>query len=74
MGAAATIQELDHRIAAIRGNIAELTEQAAAVSGAADEARAAERIAEQERLLATLLKERESLAGQTLSKRGDERT
>jgi hypothetical protein len=74
MGAAATLQELDQRIAAIRNNIGELTEQAAALSGAGDDARAAERIAEQERLLAALLKERESLAGQTPSKRGDERT
>jgi hypothetical protein len=34
MGAAATLQELDQRIAAIRNNIGELTEQAAALSGA----------------------------------------
>ena len=39
----------------------ELTEQAAAFSGAEDETRAADRIAEQERQLAELLKERESL-------------
>jgi hypothetical protein len=60
---AATLQDLDQRIAATRDNIRELTEQAAAFSGAGDEALAADRIAEQERLLATLLKERQSLTG-----------
>jgi hypothetical protein len=59
--AAASLVELDERIAVVRGNIRELTEQAAALSGAQDEARAADRIAAQERLLADLLKERESL-------------
>jgi hypothetical protein len=59
--AAASLVELDERIAVVRDNIRELTEQAAALSGAQDEARAADRIAEQERLLADLLKERESL-------------
>jgi hypothetical protein len=63
MAAAATLVELDERIAAIRENIRELTEQAAAYSGAEDEARTADRIAEQESLLASLLKERQSLAG-----------
>jgi hypothetical protein len=61
--AAATLVELDERIAAIRENIRELTEQAAAYSGAEDETRTADRIAEQEQLLASLLKERKSLAG-----------
>ena len=36
-----TITELEERIAVIRQNIAELVEQAAAFSGAGDEARAA---------------------------------
>ena len=45
----------------VRDNIRELTEQAAALSGAGDEARAADRIAEQELLLTELLKERETL-------------
>jgi hypothetical protein len=62
MAAPATRIELDERIAAIRENIRELTEQAAAYSGAEDEARTADRIAEQEQLLASLLKERQSLA------------
>jgi hypothetical protein len=62
MAAPANRIELDERIAAIRENIRELTEQAAAYSGAEDEARTADRIAEQEQLLASLLKERQSLA------------
>lgn len=60
---AATLAELDRRIAAVRENIRELTEQAAAYSGAEDDARAADLIAEQEKLLAALLKERQVLAG-----------
>jgi len=63
MAGAANLIDLDQRIAAIRSNISELAEQAAAFSGAGDEARNADRIAEQERLLADLLKERQSLAG-----------
>ncbi len=58
---ATSLTELDERIAEVRDNIRELTEQAAALSGAGDEARAADRIAEQELLLAELLKERETL-------------
>ena len=61
MPRATASSDLDARIAAIRGNIRELTEQASAFSGAADEARAADRIAEQESLLAELLKERDAL-------------
>jgi hypothetical protein len=57
----ARIAELDEEIAAVRANLLELTEQAAAQSGAADEELAAERIARQERLLASLLKQREEL-------------
>jgi hypothetical protein len=58
----ARLAELDEEIAAVRANLLELTEQAAAQSGAADEEFAAERIARQERMLASLLKEREELA------------
>jgi hypothetical protein len=43
-----TITELDERIAMIRQNINALIEQAAAYSGAEDEDRTADRIAEQE--------------------------
>ncbi len=56
-----SLEELDQRIEIVRGNIRELTEQAAAVSGAEDETRAADRIADQERQLAELLEEREKL-------------
>jgi hypothetical protein len=55
-----SLAELDKRIAIVRDNIRQLTEQAAALSGAEDETRIADRIADQERLLAQLLKERES--------------
>jgi hypothetical protein len=64
MADAATLQDLDQRIAVIRDNLRELTEQAAALSGAEDEARAADRIAEQQQALETLLKERGALEKQ----------
>ncbi len=57
------LAELDQRIAMIRDNLRELVEQAAAYSGAADESRTADRIADQEAQLAALLKEREALTG-----------
>jgi hypothetical protein len=50
--ATASLVELDERIAIVRDNIRELTEQAAALSGAGDESRIADRIADQERRLA----------------------
>ena len=49
----------------MRENIRVLTERAAAYSGAADEERNADQIAEQDTLLTRLLKEREELAGKT---------
>lgn len=58
----ADLIEIDKRIAVIRGNIRELIEEAAAFTGAADDDRAADRIAAQEAQLANLLKEREALA------------
>jgi hypothetical protein len=61
MSDAAKLIELDERIAAIRENIRELTEQAAAYSGAEDETRTADRIAGQEAQLAELLKERAAI-------------
>ena len=60
-----SLEDLDQRIAIVRDNIRELTEQATAISGAEDETRAADRIADQERRLAELLEEREKLANAT---------
>ena len=59
------LAEIDQRIAVLRDNIRELIEQAAAYSGAADETRTADRIADQEARLAALIKEREALASPT---------
>ena len=59
----ATLTELNTRIAAIRENIRELIEQASAYSGAADQERTADRIADQETQLAALLKKRDALLG-----------
>ncbi len=57
----ARLKELNDRIAIVRDNIAELTEQAAAYSGAADEERNADRIAEQQEMLDRLIAERDAL-------------
>ncbi len=53
--------ELEDRIAIARDNIRQLIEQAAASSGAEDEDRNAERIAEQNEELARLIKQRDAL-------------
>lgn len=53
--------ELDERIAIARENLSELTEQAAAFSGAGDEDRAAERIAQQQEILDNLIRQRQAL-------------
>ncbi|MDQ0474985.1 hypothetical protein [Labrys wisconsinensis] len=58
----AALAELDARIATLRENIRDLTEQAAAASGAASETLLADRIADQEAKLANLLAERQALA------------
>lgn len=57
-----SIAELDERIAIARANLTQLIEQAAAQSGAADEALASDRIAQQTEELERLKKEREALA------------
>jgi hypothetical protein len=62
MSDTAEIAELDQRIATIRENLRQLVEQAAAYSGAADESRNADRIADQEARLAELLKQRDALS------------
>ena len=58
-----TITELAERIAMIRQNINELIEQAAAYSGAEDENRTADRIAQQEQELSRLIELRDALLG-----------
>jgi hypothetical protein len=59
----AALAEIEKRIQVVEDNLRQLQEQAAAYSGAADEERNADRIADQEAKLATLLKEREALMG-----------
>lgn len=56
------LDDINRRIAVVRDNLRQLVEQAAAFSGAADEGRNAERIADQEARLAALLEERAALA------------
>ncbi|HEY0301115.1 MAG TPA: hypothetical protein VGC36_07285 [Rhizomicrobium sp.] len=56
-----SLPDLEDRIAIIRDNLRQLTEQAAAFSGAADEERAAERIATQQEELDKLVKQRDAL-------------
>ena len=56
-----SLAELEQRIAILRENIRELIEQAAAFSGAADESRNADRIAQQQDELDRLTKERDAL-------------
>jgi uncharacterized small protein (DUF1192 family) len=55
-----SLPELEDRIAIVRDNIRQLVEQAAAFSGAADEERNADRIAQQTDELEKLTKERDS--------------
>jgi hypothetical protein len=56
-----TLAEIEKRIAAIRENLTELTEQAAAYSGAAVEELNAQRIADQEARLDPLIRRRDEL-------------
>jgi hypothetical protein len=58
-----TLAEINRRIAIIQDNLRELIEQAAAFSGAEDEERNADRIADQEAKLAALEKQRDALMG-----------
>jgi hypothetical protein len=55
-----SLPELEDRIAILRDNIRQLIEQAAADSGAGDEARNADRIAQQTEELAQLTKQRDA--------------
>ena len=56
-----SLPELEERIALIRDNLRQLVEQGAAFSGAEDDARNAERLAEQNDELARLVKQRDAL-------------
>ena len=60
-GSTLSLPELEDRIAITRDNIRQLIEQAAAFSGAADESRNADRLAEQNEELERLVKERDAL-------------
>jgi uncharacterized small protein (DUF1192 family) len=57
----ADVSELNDRIAILRDNVRQLSEQAAATSGAANEERIAERIAQQSEELERLIKQRDAL-------------
>lgn len=60
-GSSLSKAELENRIAIIRDNLRQLAEQAAASSGAADEGRNADRIAQQQEELDRLIKQRDAL-------------
>jgi uncharacterized small protein (DUF1192 family) len=60
-GRSLSLSELEQRIAIIRDNIRQLVEQAAALSGAEDESRNADRIAQQTEELERLVKQRDAL-------------
>ena len=56
-----SLPEIEDRIAILRDNIRQLTEQAAAFSGAADEERSADRIGQQSEELERLVKQRDEM-------------
>ncbi len=58
-----SLAELADRIAILRDNIRQITEQAASLSGAADEDRNADRLARANDELEALLKEQERRSG-----------
>jgi len=60
-GSPLSLAELEQRIAIARDNIRQLIEQAAAQSGAEDEDRNADRIAQQQEELDRLVKQRDQL-------------
>ena len=57
----AALADVDGRIAIVRDNLRSLVEQAASYSGASDEERMSQRIAEQEAKLELLKKQRDEL-------------
>ena len=60
-GSTLSLPEIEDRIAIVRDNIRQLIEQAAAFSGAEDEERNADRIAQQNEELEALVKQRDAL-------------
>ena len=60
-GSTLSLPEIEDRIAIVRDNIRQLIEQAAAFSGAEDEERNADRIAQQTEELEKLVKQRDAL-------------
>jgi hypothetical protein len=60
-GSTLSLPELEDRIAIVRDNIRQLIEQAVANSGAGDEARNADRIAQQNDELERLVKQRDEI-------------
>ena len=60
-GSTLSLPEIEDRIAIVRDNIRQLIEQAAAFSGAGDEDRNANRLAQQNEELETLIKQRDAL-------------
>jgi uncharacterized small protein (DUF1192 family) len=64
-GSSLSLDELEDRMAIVRDNIRQLIEQAAGYSGAEDEERNAERIAEQQAELERLTKQRDALLKKT---------
>ena len=63
-----SIEEIDSRISAVRDNLRQLVEQAAAYSGTADDELVSQRIAEQEAQLDILTKRRAELASAALDR------
>ena len=60
-GSTLSLPEIEDRIAIVRDNIRQLIEQAAGYSGAEDEERNADRLAQQNEELETLEKQRDAL-------------
>jgi len=60
-GPSLSLDQIEDRIAITRDNIRQLIEQAAAFSGAGDEERNADRLAQQEEELEALVKQRDEL-------------
>ena len=64
MNTTSSLSSIDSRIALIRDNIRQLVEQAAAYSGAQDDARTADRIEQQNKELEDLIKARDEFLRQ----------